>query len=113
MPILFSFGCTDNSGTVGGYKLDHLIINTSTAVAAEARVNPALPATAVVEIMAKWLKMYPRTVVVKEQSSLDCVNKCPQKPCASIHQKPPRDGKYSQLPSTKAISLIKSQNPKF
>ena len=39
-----------------------LAINSTTAVAAEARVNPALPATAVVEFMAKWLNLYPRTV---------------------------------------------------
>ena len=32
------------------------------AVAADARVNPALPATAVVEFMAEWLYLYPRTV---------------------------------------------------
>ena len=37
-------------------------MNSTTAVAAEAMVNLALTATAVVEIMAKWLKMYPRTV---------------------------------------------------
>ena len=48
--------------TVGGYKLNHLTINSTTAVAADARVNPALPATAVVEFMAKWLNLYPRTV---------------------------------------------------
>ena len=45
-----------------GYKVNHLAINSTTAVAAEARVNPALPATAVVEFMAKWLTLYPRTV---------------------------------------------------
>ena len=36
---------------LGGHKLDPLAINSTTAVAAEARVNPALPATAVVEFM--------------------------------------------------------------
>ena len=45
-----------------GYKVNHLAINSTTAVAAEARVNPVLPATAVVEFMAKWLTLYPRTV---------------------------------------------------
>ena len=32
--------------TIGGHKLDHLVIHSTTAVAAEVRVNPALPATA-------------------------------------------------------------------
>ena len=49
--------------TVCGHKLDHLAINSTTAVAAEARVNPALPATTVVEFMAMWLNLYPPTVV--------------------------------------------------
>jgi len=48
--------------TVGGHKLDHLAINSTTAVAAEVRVNPALPATAVVELVTKWLNLYPHTV---------------------------------------------------
>ena len=39
--------------TVGGHKLDHLAINSTTAVAAEAMVNLALLATTVVEFMAK------------------------------------------------------------
>ena len=34
--------------TVGGHKLNHLAINSTTTVATEARANPALPATAVV-----------------------------------------------------------------
>ena len=38
--------------TIGGHKLDHLAIKPTTAVAAEARVNPALPATAVVEFVS-------------------------------------------------------------
>ena len=38
--------------TVGGHKLDHLALNSATAVAAEARVNPALPSTAVVEFVS-------------------------------------------------------------
>ena len=42
--------------------MDHLAINSTTAVAAEGRVTPALPATAVIEFMAKWLNLYPRTV---------------------------------------------------
>ena len=45
--------------------MDHLVINSTTdvaTVATEAKVSPALPATAVVEFMAKWLKLYPRTV---------------------------------------------------
>ena len=48
--------------TVGGHKLNNLVINSTTAVAAKVRVNPALPATAVVEFMAKWLNLYPLTV---------------------------------------------------
>ena len=43
-------------------RMIHLAINSTTAVVAESRVNPALPATAVVEIMAKWLNLYLRTV---------------------------------------------------
>ena len=50
--------------TVGGHKLDQLAINSTTAVAAEVRVNSALPATAVVEFMAMWLNLYPRTVML-------------------------------------------------
>ena len=50
--------------TLGGHKLDRLAINSTTAMAAEARVTPALPATAVVEFMAKWLSLYPRTVTL-------------------------------------------------
>ena len=45
-----------------GHKLDHLALNSTTAVAVEARVTPALPATVVVEFMANWLNLYPRTV---------------------------------------------------
>ena len=48
--------------TVGGHKLDQLAINSTTAVAAEVRVNSALPATAVVEFMAKWFNLCPPTV---------------------------------------------------
>ena len=33
--------------TVRGYKFNHFAINSTVAVAAEARINPALPATAV------------------------------------------------------------------
>ena len=44
-----------------GYKFSHLAINSTTAVAAEARVKPTLPAIAVVEFMAKWSNLYPRT----------------------------------------------------
>ena len=47
--------------TVGGHKLDQLAINSTTAVAAEVRVNSAFPATAVVEFMAKGLNLYSRT----------------------------------------------------
>ena len=47
---------------VRGYKFKHLAINSTTAVAAEVRVNPSLPATAVVEFMAKWSNLCPRTV---------------------------------------------------
>ena len=42
--------------------MEQLAINSTTAVAAEARVNPARPTTAVVEFMAKWLNLYLRTV---------------------------------------------------
>ena len=38
--------------TVGGHELDHLAINSTTAMAAEARVNPALPSTAMVEFVS-------------------------------------------------------------
>ena len=48
--------------TVRRYKFNHLSINSTTAVAAEARVKPAFPATAVVECMAKWSNLCPRTV---------------------------------------------------
>ena len=37
--------------TVGGHRWDHLAINSTTAVATEVRVNPALHATAVVEFI--------------------------------------------------------------
>ena len=36
--------------------------NSTTDVAAESRVNPALPATAEIEFIAKWLNLYPRAV---------------------------------------------------
>ena len=42
-----------------GYKINHLAI---TAVAGEARVNLALPVTAVVEFIAKCSNLCPRTV---------------------------------------------------
>ena len=45
-----------------GYKLNHLAINSNTAVAAEARVIPALAATILVEFMAKWSNLCPLTV---------------------------------------------------
>ena len=45
-----------------GYKFNHLATNSTVAVAAEARVNPALPATAVVEFKAKWSDLYLCTV---------------------------------------------------
>ena len=45
-----------------GYKFNHLAVNSTTAVASEARVNPVLHATAVVEFMAKWFNLCPRTV---------------------------------------------------
>ena len=48
---------------VGRHKLDHLAIHSTTAVAAEARVNPALSAIAVVEIMVKCLFLYLLTVL--------------------------------------------------
>ena len=49
--------------TIAGHKFDHLAINSTTRVAAEAGVTPVLPATAVVEFMAKWLYLYLRTVL--------------------------------------------------
>ena len=52
--------------TVGGHKLDNLVINSTVAVAAKVRVNPALPAKAVVEFMAKWLNLYPLTVSLRK-----------------------------------------------
>ena len=51
-----------SSLTVGGHKLDHMAINSTTDVVAESRVNPALPATAEIEFIAKWLNLYPRAV---------------------------------------------------
>jgi len=48
---------------VGGYIFNHLAINSTIALAAESRVNPALPATSVVECMAKWCNLCPHTVV--------------------------------------------------
>ena len=39
--------------TMRGHKLDHSAFNSTICVAAEAKVNPALPATAVVEFRAK------------------------------------------------------------
>ena len=39
-----------------------LVINATTAMAGEAGWTLASPATAVVEFMAKWLNLYPRTV---------------------------------------------------
>ena len=39
--------------------------NSTIAVAVEARVNPALPAMAVVEFKAKWSNLYPLTVYSK------------------------------------------------
>ena len=49
--------------TVRECKFNQVAINSTTAVAAEARVNPALFTTAVVEFMAKWLNLYLRTVL--------------------------------------------------
>ena len=48
--------------TVRGHKLDHLAINSTTIVEGKAGFTLALAATAVVEFMAKWLNLYPRTV---------------------------------------------------
>ena len=45
-----------------GYKFNHLAINSTTAVAGKAGFTLASAATAVVEFMAKWLTLYPRTV---------------------------------------------------
>ena len=57
--------------TVGGHKLDHLAINSTTAVAVEARVTPTLPATVVVEFMARWWSiLYQNTVLERKQSRL-------------------------------------------
>ena len=48
--------------TVSGHKLDHLAINSTTAVAGKAGFTLASAATATVEFVAKWLNLYPRTV---------------------------------------------------
>ena len=48
-----------------GHKLDHLAINSTTAVAGKAGFTLASAATAVVEFMAKWLTLYLRTVVLE------------------------------------------------
>ena len=45
------------------HKLEHLAINSTTAVAGEVRVSPALPATTVVEFMAIWSNVCFRTVL--------------------------------------------------
>ena len=42
-----------DNGTMRGYKFNHLAINLTNAMAAEAGVNPALSATKVVEFMPK------------------------------------------------------------
>ena len=46
------------------YGFNQLAINSTTAVAAEAKVIPALPATVVVEFVVKWSNLCPRTVAV-------------------------------------------------
>ena len=48
--------------TVRGHKLDHLAINSTTAMAGNVGCTLASLATAVVEFMAKRLNLYPRTV---------------------------------------------------
>ena len=62
-PTFKSIVWSKKVNTVGRHKLDHLAINSTTAVAAEAGVTPVLPATAVVDFMAKWLYLYLRTVL--------------------------------------------------
>ena len=47
-----------------GHKLDHLASNSTTAVADEARVNPVLATTVVIEFKAKLSDLYPCTVVI-------------------------------------------------
>ena len=54
------------ANTVRGYKFNNLAINSSSVLAAEPRVDPALPVTAVVEFMAKWSNLCPRTVYASE-----------------------------------------------
>jgi len=49
--------------TVGGHKLDPLAINSTTAVAAEARETQLYLPQEWVEFMAKWFNLYPRTVL--------------------------------------------------
>ena len=51
--------------TVSGYNLDHLAINSTTAVAGQAGFTLASAATAVVEFMVKWSNLCPLTVVGK------------------------------------------------
>ena len=48
--------------TVSGHKLDHLALNSTTAVTCKAGCTLASAATAVLEFMAKWLNLYLLTV---------------------------------------------------
>ena len=57
--------------TVRGYKVNPLAINSTTAVAGKAGFTLASAATAVVEFMAKWLTLYPRTVSIGGTNFLD------------------------------------------
>ena len=49
------------NNTLRKYKVNRLAINSTTALAAEARVNTAFPATPMVEFVAKWSNLCPRT----------------------------------------------------
>ena len=49
----------------GFFKIFHHI--PATAMTAEARLNPALPATAVVDFMAKWSNLCPGTVLIQRE----------------------------------------------
>ena len=53
----------ESMSTVRGYKVNHLAINSTTAVAGKTGFTLASPTTAVVESKTKkWSKLYPLTV---------------------------------------------------
>ena len=60
-----------NLRTISGYKLDHLALNSTTAVAGKAGFTITLAAIAVGDFMATWLNLYPLTVrIVKRKRNV-------------------------------------------